>query len=73
MPVCSSGSARKRAEAVAVVVVEIALDEDDVGDADGAGEAQVVGGRGGAIAAARGSAAIVVMVSRDPAGTAPTL
>ena len=46
MPVCRSGSARNAAEAVELVVVEVALDEHQVGDVDGAVERQPE--RGGA-------------------------
>ncbi len=45
--VCNRGSTRKPARQVALLGVEIALDEGDVADRDGARQVDVVGRRGG--------------------------
>ena len=64
MPVCSSGSARNVAEPLALVVVEVALDEDDVGDRDGAVERQPERGRAGGDGL--GAGVVVAGSNREP-------
>ena len=64
------GSAPRRRRSL---VVELAVDEGDVATRDGAGKLEVDGRRCGGDGPPRGSSPIVEMVSRDPAGTAPTL